>query len=63
MPENILIGDNNEIKLCYFSWAKELTLENRSFFCRIVEYIAPEIVENENYDYWLDIWSLGILIK
>ena len=61
-PENILIGDDNKIKLCDFGWAKELTLENRSTFCGTVEYMAPEIVENENYDYGVDIWSLGILL-
>ena len=61
-PENILIGDDNKIKLCDFGWAKELTLENRSTFCGTVEYMAPEIVENENYDYRVDIWSLGILL-
>ena len=61
-PENILIGDDNKIKLCDFGWAKELTLENRSTFCGTVEYMAPEIVENENYDYSVDIWSLGILL-
>ena len=61
-PENILIGDDNKIKLCDFGWAKELTLENRSTFCGTIEYMAPEIVENENYDYGVDIWSLGILL-
>ena len=61
-PENILIGEDNKIKLCDFGWAKELTLENRSTFCGTVEYMAPEIVENENYDYSVDIWSLGILL-
>ena len=61
-PENILIGDNNLIKLCDFGWAKELTLENRSTFCGTVEYMAPEIVGSENYDYGVDIWSLGILL-
>ena len=61
-PENILIGDDNKIKLCDFGWAKELTLENRSTFCGTVEYMAPEIVGSENYDYGVDIWSLGILL-
>ena len=61
-PENILIGEDNKIKLCDFGWAKELTLENRSTFCGTVEYMAPEIVGSENYDYGVDIWSLGILL-
>ena len=61
-PENILIGAENKIKLCDFGWAKELTLENRSTFCGTVEYMAPEIVGSENYDYSVDIWSLGILL-
>ena len=61
-PENILIGNDNKIKLCDFGWAKELTLENRSTFCGTVEYMAPEIVGSENYDYSVDIWSLGILL-
>ena len=61
-PENILIGDDNKIKLCDFGWAKELTLENRSTFCGTVEYMDPEIVGSENYDYGVDIWSLGILL-
>ena len=61
-PENILIGKKGLLKLCDFGWAKELTLENRSTFCGTVEYMAPEIVGSENYDYSVDIWSLGILL-
>ena len=40
----------------------ELSLENRSTFCGTMEYMAPEIVGSENYDYSVDIWSLGILL-
>ena len=61
-PENILISKDNKLKLCDFGWAKELTLENRSTFCGTMEYMAPEIVGSENYDYSVDIWSLGILL-
>ena len=61
-PENILISDDNKLKLCDFGWAKELTLENRSTFCGTMEYMAPEIVGSETYDYSVDIWSLGILL-
>ena len=61
-PENILIGKKGLLKLCDFGWAKELNLENRSTFCGTMEYMAPEIVGSENYDFSVDIWSLGILL-
>ena len=61
-PENILIGENDTLKLCDFGWAKELTVNNRSTFCGTVEYMAPEIVGSEKYDYSVDVWSLGILL-
>ena len=61
-PENLLLGKKGLLKLCDFGWAKELNLENRSTFCGTVEYMAPEIVGSENYDYGVDIWSLGILL-
>lgn len=61
-PENILIGENNELKLCDFGWAKVLTMENRHTFCGTMEYMAPEIVGSEKYDFGVDTWSLGILL-
>ena len=61
-PENILIGENDVLKLCDFGWAKELTVNNRSTFCGTIEYMAPEIVGSEKYDYSVDLWSLGILL-
>ena len=61
-PENILLGDNNLLKLCDFGWAKELTVNNRSTFCGTMEYMAPEIVGSEKYDFGVDVWSLGILL-
>ena len=61
-PENILVGENDLLKLCDFGCSKELTMNNRSTFCGTIEYMAPEIVANEKYDYSVDIWSLGILL-
>ena len=61
-PENILFGENNLLKLCDFGWAKEINVNNRSTFCGTMEYMAPEIVGSENYDFSVDIWSLGILL-
>ena len=39
-----------------------VTVNNRSTFCGTVEYMAPEIVGSEKYDYSVDVWSLGILL-
>ena len=61
-PENILIGENNVLKLCDFGWAKELNVNKRATFCGTMEYMAPEIVGSEMYDFSVDIWSLGILL-
>ena len=61
-PENILIDKNDNLKLCDFGWSKEINIEKRTTFCGTVEYMAPEIIDNENYDFSVDIWSLGILL-
>ena len=61
-PENILIDENNALKLCDFGWAKELNVNKRATFCGTMEYMAPEIVGSEMYDFSVDIWSLGILL-
>ena len=61
-PENILIGENDVLKLCDFGWAKELNVNKRATFCGTMEYMAPEIVGSEMYDFSVDIWSLGILL-
>ena len=61
-PENILIDKYNNLKLCDFGWSKEINVGKRSTFCGTVEYMAPEIIDNENYDFSVDIWSLGILL-
>ncbi len=61
-PENILLIDYNIIKLCDFGWCVELSSKKRSTYCGTTEYMAPEIVTQNNYDKSIDVWSLGILL-
>ena len=61
-PENILMFDESLVKLGDFGWCVEIETKTRSTFCGTVEYMAPEIVNQANYDQSIDIWSLGILL-
>ena len=61
-PENILMFDDNLVKLGDFGWCVEIETKTRSTFCGTIEYMAPEIVNQINYDQSIDIWSLGILL-
>ena len=61
-PENILIDDNKNIKLCDFGWCVDISKGERITFCGTYEYMAPEIVKEQYYDYGIDIWSLGVLL-
>ena len=75
-PENLLLSDNNDennlnnknnniiLKLCDFGWCTLLSNNNdhRNTVCGTVEYMAPEILNNEEYNKGIDIWALGILL-
>ena len=62
-PENILLVDNDKIKLCDFGWCTQIASEqNRSTYCGTLEYMAPEMIMEQQYNKAIDIWSLGILL-
>ena len=61
-PENLLINHDNILKLCDFGWSVYLNNNKRETFCGTVEYMAPEILKNQGYDFSIDVWSLGILL-
>ena len=60
--ENLLINENNILKLCDFGWTVKLNSSKRKTFCGTVEYMAPEIIKKQRYDETIDIWSLGVLL-
>ena len=40
-PENLLLDNDFNIKLCDFGWAGENIHQKRSTFCGTYEYMAP----------------------
>ena len=61
-PDNILLDEGGNVKLCDFGWCAESVEEKRGTFCGTLDYMPPEILNNQSHDYRVDIWALGILL-
>ncbi|XP_002737731.1 testis-specific serine/threonine-protein kinase 1-like [Saccoglossus kowalevskii] len=63
---NVLLYDNNYIKLCDFGMAIELDKSDRllhTSYSGTHGYAAPEILDGQPYDpRFADIWALGVLL-
>ncbi|CZR54487.1 related to cAMP-dependent protein kinase type 2 [Phialocephala subalpina] len=60
-PENILLDRHGHLKLCDFSFAKEI--EDITWtLCGTPDYLAPEVLSSKGYNRSVDWWALGILI-
>jgi len=57
-PEQLILDSNGHIKITDFGFKEEL---NPSKDDIIVEYLAPEVVQQTPYSYPCDIWALGII--
>jgi serine/threonine protein kinase len=62
-PANILLTDQDyqkaDIKIVDFDLSKKLMEEGTGTRVGTPLYIAPEVLRSENYDYRVDVWSLG----
>ena len=62
-PNNILLNDSCDVKICDFGFAREQQSEGEDAHTEYVVtrfYRAPEIMLNSRkYDYAVDIWSVG----
>ena len=62
-PDNIFIGKNNKIKIGDFGVSKELkTNNNYTKSIGKIDYMAPKIINGPEYNYKVDIYSLGCII-
>ena len=59
---NIMLSDEGEVKLADFGVAAEIqkTVALKNTFAGTPLWMAPEIVLEKDYDFKVDIWSLGI---
>ncbi|XP_063928000.1 uncharacterized protein LOC135141079 [Zophobas morio] len=60
-PENLLLDDNGVVKISDFGWSVHAFGNRRKTLCGTLDYLSPEMVEGKEYDYKVDVWSLGIL--
>ncbi|EGR28691.1 protein kinase domain protein [Ichthyophthirius multifiliis] len=60
-PENILL-QNGVLKLCDFGYATIVQNDLlRQTFCGTLDYLSPEMIQGKQYDFSVDVWSVGIL--
>ncbi|CAG8611578.1 1980_t:CDS:2 [Acaulospora morrowiae] len=60
-PENLLLGMGDVLKIADFGWSVHAPSHKRKTFCGTLDYIPPEMVDDEDHDEKIDIWSLGVL--
>ncbi|KAH9411908.1 serine/threonine protein kinase [Ordospora pajunii] len=60
-PENLLLGADDQLKIADFGWAVYNADKRRMTFCGTMEYLAPEMVNNDIHNSGIDLWCLGIL--
>lgn len=60
-PENIMLTGDDNVKLADFGWSAHTNSNKRKTMCGTLDYLPPEMVNNQSYDDSIDQWCLGIL--
>lgn len=62
-PENLLLDDENNIKICDLGWACHLNeIDYRKLKAGTYAYMSPESLTGTFQDEATDVWALGILL-
>ncbi len=63
-PENIIVNKKGELALVDFGFAinkADINFDEITAFCCTPGYSAPEILNEETYDFGVDVYSMGII--
>ena len=62
-PENLLLDGDDNLKIADFGWSVHaVRTTRRETICGTLDFLSPEMCENEPYDTAVDLWSIGILM-
>lgn len=63
-PQNILLDNQSNAKLCDFGLARNMTMSTHvlTSIKGTPLYMSPELLEGKPYDHLADLWSLGCII-
>jgi serine/threonine protein kinase len=62
-PENILMDDGMNVKVCDFGWSANIEDdEARTTVCGTLEYMPPEIINEQTHNSKADLWCLGVML-
>ncbi|KAG5899921.1 hypothetical protein JTB14_002472 [Gonioctena quinquepunctata] len=63
-PQNILLDTSNHAKLCDFGFARNMSTGTHvlTSIKGTPLYMAPELIDEQPYDYNADLWSLGCIM-